>query len=301
MVSRYKIMRGLLKRRVMRVAIWNLIKVLKKRDLRKFQEALRISPNESYVARGLGSVSEIVDALNVDGATMGPVLPVGHVEYLVNFAEKTPCYADRIPSQGFYLKDRALAEQKLGKKLLLAQYFNVQSDEFIDRLSKDPFLLSVAASYLGAPPQLMSVNMWWTFPVEASREDKEKHAHVFHYDLDDVKFVKFVKFFFYLTDVDEGAGPHVYVRGSSRNIKYKNSLFKSKRFTDSEVVEAYGEQNIIHVHGMAGSCLVEDTITLHKGVTPTERARLILQFEYSINTYSEVSCVVPESECKIFV
>ncbi|MET3053296.1 phytanoyl-CoA dioxygenase family protein [Pseudomonas alkylphenolica] len=264
----------------------------------EFQGRLASSAVQSYVRFDEGVIEKIVGSLESDGAVAGPELPEQYVDYLVAFAERTPCYADRVPSQGFYLRDREAAERKLGKKLLLAQYFNVQKDKVIDDLSKDPFLLSVAAKYLGAPPQLMSVNMWWTFPVEASAEDKAKHAHVFHYDLDDVRFVKF---FFYLTDVDEGAGPHVYVKSSNRVIKYKNSLFKSKRFTDEEVVQAYGKDNVVQVLGAAGACLVEDTITLHKGVTPTERARLILQFEYSINTYPEISCVVDEAEQQIFV
>lgn len=298
MISKYKIMRGLLKRRIVRELVWRFLKVLNKGKLSEFKRQLSRSEITSYVKYSSLDVGRVVDGLEEFGAVPGLALPSGYVNYFVDYAMRTPCYADRNPAQGFYLSDREKAEDKLGKKLLLAQYFNVQKDKLINDLSKDPFLLSVAAKYLGAPPKLMSVNMWWTFPVDASAEDKAKHAHVFHFDLDDVKFVKF---FFYLTDVDEGGGPHVYVKGSNKNIKYKNHLFKSKRFTDDEVIQAYGEENVIKVLGAAGSCLVEDTITLHKGVTPTVTPRLILQFEYSINTYPEISCVVDESDQRVFV
>ena len=291
-------MRGLLKRRAIRKIAWNFIRIIKKRDFTAFQHNIRLTASQSIFNHAAQCADQIVNTLELEGAVMGPALPEKHVEYLVEFAKNNPCYADRVKSQGFYLHDREAAEQKLGKKLLLAQYYNVHKDPLIGSLSQDPFLLSVAAKYLQTPPKLMSINMWWTFPVEASQEDKAKHAHVFHYDLDDVKFVKF---FFYLTDVDEGAGPHVYVKGSNKEIKYKNALFKSKRFTDQEISEAYGEENIIHVYGKAGACLIEDTITLHKGITPSQTPRLILQFEYSINTYSEISCATNESECKIFV
>ncbi len=291
-------MRGLLKRRAVRELAWNVIRLLKRRELIAFKAALKSSSVKSFVREGEVAIDQVVSDLRACGAVVGPALPADQVEYLTQFAERMPCYADRVPSQGFYLRDRALAEQKLGKELLLAQYFNILDDQRIDALSKDPFLLGLAAEYLGAPPKLLGANMWWTFPVQASAQDKAKHAHVFHYDLDDVKFVKF---FFYLTDVDEASGPHVYVKGSNCQIKYKNTLLKSKRFTDDEVIQAYGEENIIHVHGEAGACLIEDTITLHKGVTPTQRARLLLQFEYSINTYPEASCVVDAAECKIFV
>lgn len=298
MISRYRLMRGLLKRKAVRSFAWQVLKLAKRGKLKAFKQQLKNAQRVPYVAYTASDVERIVDDLEAYGAVGGPVLPAPLVDYLVDYASRTPCYADRNPAQGFYLADREKAEAKLGKELLLAQYFNVHRDARIHELSIDPFMLSVAAQYLGAPPQLMSVNMWWTFPVKASDEDKAKHAHVFHFDLDDVKFVKF---FFYLTDVDQDAGPHVYVKGSNKNIKYKNSLLKSKRFTDEEVICAYGEENIIEVLGPAGACLIEDTITLHKGITPTVTPRLILQFEYSINTYPEISCVVADAEQQIFV
>jgi len=298
MISRYRLMRGLLKRKVVRRLAWQIIKLAKRQKFQKFTEDLARTQRTPYVAFEPSDVARIVDGLEAYGAVSGPALPTSAVEYLVDYATRTPCYADRNPSQGFYLADRDKAEAELGKPLLLAQYFNVQRDQRIHDLSMDPFLLSVAARYLGAPPQLMSVNMWWTFPVKASDEDKAKHAHVFHFDLDDVKFVKF---FFYLTDVDEGAGPHVYVKGSNKDIKYKTPLLKSRRFSDAEVIEAYGQESVIEVLGEAGACLIEDTITLHKGITPTVTPRLILQFEYSINTYPEISCVVADAEQRIFV
>ena len=39
---------------------------------------------------------------------------------------------------------------------------------------------------------------------------------------------------------------------------------------------------------MAGSSLIEDTITLHKGATSTNNPRLILQYQYSINDYGQM-------------
>jgi hypothetical protein len=155
----------------------------------------------------------------------------------------------------------------------------------VNELSRDPFLLNVSAEYLRAPPKLVGVNLWWTFPVEASHEDKMKHAHYFHYDLDDVKFIKF---FFYLTDVGLDDGPHVYVEKSNRLIRYKNSILRSRRFSDDEVVFAYGKDAIKVVTGKAGTSLIEDTITLHKGTTSIKNPRLILQFQYAINDYGQM-------------
>ena len=71
--------------------------------------------------------------------------------------------------------------------------------------------------------------------------------------------------------------------------------------TPIQNIGAYGVENIVEVCGKAGSCLIEDTITLHKGVTPILRPRLLLQFEFSINTYPEVSCAVDPALQKVIV
>lgn len=133
----------------------------------------------------------------------------------------------------------------------------------------------------------MGANLWWTFPSTPSNEDRDRHAHVYHYDLDDIKFIKF---FIYITDVDIQSGPHIFVKGSNRNIRYKNSIVKSIRFSDKDILDWYGSENIITVTGPAGSTLIEDTITIHKGSTPISKPRLLLQFEFGINQYPEVSC-----------
>jgi hypothetical protein len=295
MISKYRIMRGLLKRRLVRECVWHIVCFFNRAKVEEYRAGLDASETSLVNA---GDPGAYLGRLKRDGAIPGPSLSDEDVRYLRDFAERMPCFADRDPALGFYLKDLAAIEQKIGKNLLLAQYFNVQDDPVVARLSKDPFLLSLAAAYLGVEPKLMSVNMWWTFPVNASAEDRSKHAHVFHYDLDDIKFIKF---FFYLTDVDGESGPHVFVRGSNREVRYKNTFLKSKRFSDEEVVAAYGIDNVVEVCGKAGSCLIEDTITLHKGVTPLRHPRLLLQFEFSINTYPEVSCTTDPALLKVVV
>ncbi|WP_407315688.1 phytanoyl-CoA dioxygenase family protein [Pseudomonas sp. nanlin1] len=298
MLSKYRVMRGLFKRRLPRVMAWKCLAFVNRNRMAVFIDRQMSRASESYTAFDRQAIEHVVAELEQDGAVTGPFLPAPQVKYLRQYAESNPCFADRDQGKGFFLKDREKAEALLGKNLLLAQYFNVDADPEIHRLANDPFLLAVAARYLGVEPKLMSINMWWTFPVLASEADREKHAHVYHFDLDDLKFVKF---FFYLTDVGAEDGPHVYVKSSNRIIKYENNFFKSKRFTDKEIEDAYGEENIISVIGPAGSCLIEDTITVHKGLTPVGQPRLILQFEYAINTYPEISCVADVADQKIIV
>jgi hypothetical protein len=273
-------MRAVAKRKFLRDLLWKIQSLfLKKRY--KQQRSVLLTQQSKFFAQQ--SINDIVNQLKLKGGVNGPALPSSVVSDVHEYALNNQCFADRDVRYPFKFKEYDAICRSMDKKVLVGQYFNVQSSvPVVDQLSSDPLLLAIATEYLQAPPKLVGVNLWWTFPVEASAEDKSKHAHVFHYDLDDFKFIKF---FFYITDVTENDGPHVYVEGSNRDIKYKNTWIKSKRFSDQEVINAYGEDAIKTVTGPAGSCLIEDTITLHKGTTSIGKPRLLLQLQYAINDY----------------
>ena len=121
---------------------------------------------------------QFAEVLERDGIATGLMLPKTVVDELLRVAETAPCFADRDPRYGFTLSARAAAEKALGKPILLAQYFNMDKQApVVARLRDDPFLRLVAAQYLGSLPTHISTNMWWTFPVNASEEDRIKHAH----------------------------------------------------------------------------------------------------------------------------
>lgn len=297
MISKYRVMRGLLKRKFMRDIVWKLLSLKDKGDFNKYESYLKGNFKNTQFDVNYDDISKIVSDIRSDGACKSPKLPKKYLDYFVNFTKENPCFIDRDPGKGFFIKNLDYVKELLGKEVVLAQYFNVNEDAMAKELSEDPFIQSVACKYLKSTPKLMSVNMWWTFPSNPTEEEKSKHAHVFHYDLDDVKFVKF---FYYLTDVDETSGPHVYVKSSNEVIKYKNSFVKSKRFADEEIESLYGIENIVTVTGEKGTGLIEDTITLHKGITPKLKPRLMLQLEYAINRYQELSCeCLPEDQTLI--
>src|SRR5690606_25158710 len=136
--------------------------------------------------------------LDRDGLAFGLTLPPEVVSEIRAYADEATCYADRKPDMGFKLDARAEAEAKIGKPILVAQYLNTTDEcNAIRSLSADPLLVSVAANYIGSVPKFLGANLWWTFPVNASEEDRKKHAHMYHRDVDDFRFFKF---FFYLTD-----------------------------------------------------------------------------------------------------
>lgn len=247
-----------------------------------------------FIATQRGRKSDFFDGCDVErlvsqvegaGVSFGLNLRPSEVQELNAWAMANPCWVDRKPELGFMPRDIERVRAALGRRFLIAQYFNArQKLPLLQRLSEDPVILEIAARYLGAPPKLVGTNLWWSYPGEADAAAKDYAAQMFHYDLDDFRFVKF---FFYLTDVDATAGPHVAVLGSHRH-KHRKSFLDHlvvRRYSDEEIEQDYGADKIVTITGKAGTGFVEDTICIHKGTTPTAKDRLVLQFQYALNDF----------------
>ncbi|WP_309045382.1 hypothetical protein [Marinobacter sediminicola] len=229
--------------------------------------------------------ASMVADLKQHGVAFGLKLPNEIVASLRSFADNNMCFADRDPASGFSLNDRERAEKLLGKKILVAQYFNTVSEcSEVVRLIRDPVLNQVARGYLGSTPKFVGANLWWTFPVDATQEDRNRHAHLFHRDVDDFRFFKF---FFYLTDVEAGDGAHVCVLGSQGKPPTKHLLdrWNIRRYSDDEVNQQYDSGKVTDICGKAGDGFAEDTWCIHKGKTPVNRPRLLLQLQFALFDY----------------
>jgi len=138
------------------------------------------------------------------------------------------------------------------------------------RVTTDPRVLALAGAYLGCKPTLSSLGIRWSVPRTAAAS-----VQSFHRDLDDWRFVKV---FTYLTGVDPTTGPHVYVRGSHRTA----GRLRGRPYQTDELLRRYGAAAILPILGPAGTSFVADTYGIHKGETPRDRPRLILQAQYSL-------------------
>ena len=228
---------------------------------------------------------DFVQRLREDGVAFGLKLPPEITREILDHAARNPCHADRRPGSGFHLADRAQAEARLGKPILVAQYFNAGAQSpAIARLLADPLLRWIAASYLESVPTFVGANLWWTFPVQASEEDRDRHAHLFHRDVDDFRFFKF---FFYLTDVEPGDGAHVCVVASHRRppVLRTGDRWNIRRYSDAEIEQSFPADQVVEVCGPAGTGFAENTLCVHKGLTPTREARLLLQLQYALFDY----------------
>lgn len=150
-------------------------------------------------------------------------------------------------------------------------------------------LVSRLRRLLGAPPILLLPTAWWSF----SNAETERDAQLFHIDQDDIKFCKL---FLYLTDVDEESGPHAYLERTHRldtiqvcRERYTgpksafDTWYREKlRKTDTEI-DHYLGLSPTHITGEAGTVFTANTRAIHRGVKPTVRDRLIVQFTIGVS------------------
>ena len=135
----------------------------------------------------------------------------------------------------------------------------------------DPAVLGLAGRYLGCTATLSSLGIRWSFPTRADAEDTQ----LFHRDPDDWRFLKM---FIYLTDVDEDAGPHVFVAGSHRTA----GRLRARPYDTAEIERRYGRDAVWTITGPRGTAFIADTYGIHRGAVPLARPRLILQVQYSL-------------------
>jgi hypothetical protein len=280
---RYTLMRGMARFAGIRRSVAAARKLLQREQLRRY-----LVDCESRMA---GSVfpgldrRKFVSDLNKDGVALGLRLPAPIIDEIRTFAQRQPCYADRDTAHGFMLDQREQAQQNLRKPILVAQYFNTgERCSAIARLMCDPALQAIAGEFLQSVPVFVGTNLWWTFAVNALTEDRDRHAHLFHRDVDDFRFFKF---FFYLTDVVPGEGAHVCVASSHRitpafRISDRWTL---RRYGDNEVEQEYSADKILEICGSAGAGFAENTLCIHKGRTPTSENRLLLQLQFGLFDY----------------
>jgi ectoine hydroxylase-related dioxygenase (phytanoyl-CoA dioxygenase family) len=153
----------------------------------------------------------------------------------------------------------------------------------VQELACDPRILRIAQDYLGTLPVLDFVAMWWH--TKSPSPDKEA-AQYFHFDMERLRWIKF---FFYLTDVNEESGPHIFVPKSHLDNGLPFSL-RSKGYTrldDSQVEKIFPRETWKVFTGPIGSMIVEDTRGLHKGKHVENGDRLVFQLQYTSSLFGK--------------
>ncbi|OJX70356.1 phytanoyl-CoA dioxygenase family protein [Magnetospirillum sp. 64-120] len=150
-----------------------------------------------------------------------------------------------------------------------------------------PRVLSLVSAQLGGLPTLHCAIIRRSYAGRAvARENQLFHSDPWH-------CLRFVKLFIYLSDVDDAAGPHVYVRGShdAEDLQARiqarvaahpadagrfDILLTSERKPDSVVADFFDAKDIVAMPGPAGTAFIGNTRALHKGRLPDRGDRLAL-------------------------
>lgn len=199
---------------------------------------------------------------------------------IVQFALETPFTPREFQNNTFentILKEPYLsARYDFGSK-------NTLDQELFQQYIADPFFIQLATDYLGKPPVLDPVELWWSIPFG---QKDDTFALKYHFDMDSIKWFKvFINF----EDIEITNGPHSYIKGShlpGRQSKKIRSQFYS-RIDDKDVYENYGKEEEVVFTVPKGSILIEDTKGMHKGYHVEKHRRLLLSFQYSNVVFSK--------------
>jgi len=224
----------------------------------------------------------VVRALEADGLSTDFVLPDHIHREIAAFAHATPCFGNFDRKLEFLASDHAEAEQRYGRSLLSGHFFERSLEcEAVRAVQNDPLLADVARHYLGGQAGIITTRIWWSFPTRsASEADLSRASFRYHFDLDDWRMLKV---FFNLVDVDEGTGPHVFVKGSHRRRALKHQLTLLVGHPAEEIMRYYGEDNAVTLTGKAGTGFIEDPFGFHMGTAPTQKPRLMLEVGFGIS------------------
>lgn len=226
-----------------------------------------LDPKNSQFIEADKVKSHIDSLCNSGYVELDHLLSAEKIAGIKSFLNTLKCYDPYQPALGsFDIKDVPATTH-------VAHYHreDLAGNPDIMKIANDEGVLTIAQEFLGARPTISNINIWWSFGGKA----KAEHAQLFHRDLDDYRFCKL---FIYLTDVASDTGPHIFVKNSSNNYK----LLKIRRYTDEEIKEAFGEENIIELSRPKGSAFLVNTYGFHKGLLPQTGNRLLLQVQYSL-------------------
>lgn len=132
----------------------------------------------------------------------------------------------------------------------------------------------LADAYMGLRTVLKFYNIWHTFKIEG----EPRRSQLWHQDPED-HFI--FRVFAYMSDVDEGAGPLMYVAGSHpKGRKIQPEYFKepghgAKRSTDEQMKKVAPESRWIKAVGPAGTLIFADTRGYHKGGLARTKDRIV--------------------------
>lgn len=162
-------------------------------------------------------------------------------------------------------------------------------NQYVQRLLCDPYLLAIAARYLGVFPVITKPGMWWdTDFLPPGLRPRPFHT--------DSGCLRWLKVGINLTDTTFETPHFVYVKGSHNPNKTTRPLTRrlasQMNLSDQEVNEICPEK-VVHVTAPAGSITLADTRGIHKGELSMRGHRLILYFGLEGSAFNNIDKPLP--------
>ena len=162
------------------------------------------------------------------------------------------------------------------KKLKISRLtgtINLKEENILKDILTSKTIVEVAKSYLNTKTLSINATYFISNPIEVAEAEKYKNAQYFHWDND---FTKFFKFYIYLSDVDMGSGPHVFIPYTHKFKKKEHRL--CRLYNDASIFSSYEDKK--YFTGKAGTSFFVDSYGLHKGETPLNNYRLMINVHF---------------------
>jgi len=182
-------------------------------------------------------------------------------------------------------KFKSRHEAVSGGKLLSKEYFLVNlwegesvlnlANPFI-RFSLDSSVLRIVNSYLSLLSKFRGWHLQITVPMP--KGDRRYGSQEWHRDPEDKKLIKM---FLYLNDVDEGAGPFVYLKGSQEGGKWRHLFPQNPPRGSAGNDIAIPQEDLVQCTGKIGTVILCDTSGLHRGGYATSGNRFMYTSVYT--------------------
>jgi hypothetical protein len=182
---------------------------------------------------------------------------------------------DRVRNDGAKLPPKKYILRRFWSKKGPAHRFPLDDPSL--RVFASSAVLEIVNEYRGEWTKLYYLDNWFTVPFAESSE--RLGSQRWHRDPEDEHVVKA---FLYLTDVDEGAGPFEYVRGSSRGGRYgdlwpwADSVDRGDMYPpQDELTAAVDPSDRLSLAGPAGTLILGDTAGFHRGGFSRTKPRVL--------------------------
>jgi hypothetical protein len=228
----------------------------------------------------------VLDAMRRDGIAIVPFQELFHGEEpWATLAEDIGKFARATEAQAGDLLEREDDKAYIARRFVVRKSADTKAKKWTFPLS-DPWLrlglskriLDIVNAYRGKPANLIDLDNWYTVPdpsVEKRIESQQWHRDPWDNHI--------VKLFIYFSEVDEGAGPFEYVRGSPDGGRYGElwPWVPSGIYPPPDEFEAaVAPSDRLKVTGPPGTMIFCDTSGFHCGGAARTSPRVLSYHTY---------------------